>query len=322
MPHSRPVSIHDLSVPVVRVLAAHVDALVDLVLPRGCASCGVDGPAVCPACSIALAAAAASGPRQLTAGSRPGRRLACSAAAVYGGTVRSLLLAYKERRRREVGWELASLLATALAAAPGPASARPPRPPPGADGPAGDGVAGGGVAGGGLSGGGLSGGGAAGCGRGLVELVIVPVPSRPSARASRGFDHVARLAHLAAADLRRGGIQARVLPALRLCREPADQSGLGALERRINVAGVFEATSPGPPPARRAEARVEVIVVDDIVTTGATLTAAAAALRSAAWPVRAGAAVAATPLARGRPGPATTRPGQRVNFPAEGVGQV
>lgn len=50
------------------------------------------------------------------------------------------------------------------------------------------------------------------------------------------------------------------------------QTGLARSQRGTNVAGVF--TAPGPAPAR-------VLLVDDVYTTGATASAAAAALRTA-----------------------------------------
>jgi len=50
------------------------------------------------------------------------------------------------------------------------------------------------------------------------------------------------------------------------------QRGLSLLERRRNVRGAFQATGPAPP---------GVCVVDDVYTSGATVNAAALALRKA-----------------------------------------
>ena len=60
-------------------------------------------------------------------------------------------------------------------------------------------------------------------------------------------------------------------------RETKSQTELTADERRDNVARAFVAESPAKP----AETRV--IVIDDVLTTGATLCAAAAAVSTAGW---------------------------------------
>ena len=108
---------------------------------------------------------------------------------------------------------------------------------------------------------------------------LVPVPSSRRAARLRGGDHVRRLADRAA----RSGPH-RVVPALRLDRAVADSVGLSAVQRRRNIEGAMAAR--GPAARRRA------VLVDDIVTTGATLAEAARALSAAGWDV-AGAVVVA-----------------------------
>ncbi|MGB4778131.1 ComF family protein [Microbacterium sp.] len=108
------------------------------------------------------------------------------------------------------------------------------------------------------------------------DVVVVPVPSSRAAFRRRGH-HVAELI------ARRGGLEVARL--LRVDAATADQRLLGRGERAANVAGSMRARgAPG----------VQVIVVDDVVTTGATLREAARALEAAGATVRGAAAVAST----------------------------
>ncbi|MEU1124360.1 ComF family protein [Streptomyces sp. NPDC005899] len=107
-------------------------------------------------------------------------------------------------------------------------------------------------------------------------LLLVPVPSAKRATAARGHDPTRRIALAAAAGLRRGGTGARVLPVLRQRRVVADQAGLGGRARQVNVAGALE-VAPG---GRRLLRGGRVWLVDDLLTTGASLAEAARAVRS------------------------------------------
>lgn len=102
--------------------------------------------------------------------------------------------------------------------------------------------------------------------RGLLGEVVTWVPGRRRDALRRGYDHAEVLAKGVARVL---GLPAR--PLLRRTGDPADQTTLGAAARRLNVRGVFtgEACPDG------------VVLVDDVVTTGATATACAGALRLA-----------------------------------------
>jgi predicted amidophosphoribosyltransferase len=122
------------------------------------------------------------------------------------------------------------------------------------------------------------------------ELLVVPVPSNRQAVRSRGQDHTLRLARRATATARGAGIPVRCSPALRLIRRTADQAALAATARAANLDGALE-VAPG---WRRLVRGRAVIVIDDVITTGATLAEAARALRAAGALVPCVAVVAAT----------------------------
>jgi len=123
-----------------------------------------------------------------------------------------------------------------------------------------------------------------------APVCLVPVPSARSARRRRGEDVVRRLANVAASELRRDGRRVAVVPALRHARAVRDSAGLGATERARNLAGAFVVD-------RRAIARLEgaaVVVVDDLITTGATLAECSTALEVTGLTPVACATIAAT----------------------------
>jgi predicted amidophosphoribosyltransferase len=124
------------------------------------------------------------------------------------------------------------------------------------------------------------------------QPLLVPVPSSRSAARQRGGDHLLRLVAEVAPQ---HGLD--VLPALRLPGRVRDSAGLSATQRSANLAHRMRAI---PVISERP-----VLIVDDIVTTGATLTEASRALQAAGWQVCGAAVIAATKLRRaehrGRP---------------------
>ena len=112
---------------------------------------------------------------------------------------------------------------------------------------------------------------------GADPLWLVPVPSTRAATVSRGQDPMLRMARVAAARLRASGRAAAVLPALTHRRRVSDQAGLGRRARAENLAGALAVRASS---ARMLGER-PVVLVDDVVTSGATLAEAARALRAA-----------------------------------------
>ena len=240
-----------------RAVAGLGATLIDLALPETCAGCGATGPVLCRACTQALHAE----PRPCPPDPMPATLPTPWAAAAYAGPVRTALAAHKEDGRLALVRPLGDALGRAVTAAalsfpasaalslpscpgksrlsPGPRVLPERRPhPPG--------------------------------------LLVVPVPSNRVAVRARGQDHSLRLARRAAAYARSVGIPARCAPALHLVRSTADQAGLTAERRAVNLDGALAVM----PAWRAIVSGGLVVVVDDVITTGATLAEAARALRA------------------------------------------
>ncbi|MBW3086788.1 hypothetical protein KEM60_03017 [Austwickia sp. TVS 96-490-7B] len=125
-----------------------------------------------------------------------------------------------------------------------------------------------------------------------LQVDVVPIPSSAAARRRRGDAPLERVAELACAAITMAdpmlpGPRVTCRPrTLRLIRRVADQAGLDSSGRAANLAGAFAVR-------RVAEADL-VILVDDVLTTGATLTEATRCLRMGTRAVVGAAVVAAT----------------------------
>jgi len=110
--------------------------------------------------------------------------------------------------------------------------------------------------------------------------LLVPVPLSSRRRRQRGYNQAAAIA--------RGLGRCWNLPVsasvLRRARDTGTQTALSPSERLRNMAAAFAAA--GPATVRTAEGAADppIILVDDVLTTGATLVACATALGGAGWP--------------------------------------
>ena len=106
--------------------------------------------------------------------------------------------------------------------------------------------------------------------RGLPAVdALVPVPLHPSREARRGYNQAGEIARFAAEIL---ALPVADRIAMRV-RATEEQAALPAIVRRVNVSGAFEIRAGAVPAA--------VAIVDDVLTTGATVDALAQALRRA-----------------------------------------
>jgi predicted amidophosphoribosyltransferase len=242
--------------PAVRYALA---AALELVLPSSCAAChGVATGPLCGPCRAGVrSASGCAGP----AGPRPppAAMPRCWAGACFDGAVRLAVTAYKDEGRRDLRDELARLLGAALTRAVADPAVRH---------------------------------------RMTLgeQVLVVPVPTARASRRRRGDDPVAALAR-AATDavgalpqeldvpqarrrIARGGLsspQLVVATALVHTRRVADQAQLDRMARARNQAGAMAVGAAW----RGVVQGAACVVVDDVVTTGATLAEAARALHAA-----------------------------------------
>ncbi|UMP06142.1 ComF family protein [Amycolatopsis sp. EV170708-02-1] len=185
--------------------------ILDLLIPARCASCGAPGAPCCAICQTAWGSLSEiiRGP---TAGLVP-----VYALAPYADDARRLILAYKERGRRDLAPSFGLAVAEALVQLPEP------------------------------------------------EPCLVPVPSRRSASRVRGGPHVRRVAEECVKVLADKGKAATVAPVLKLGAGVRDAVGLTRAQRSANLDGRIRLVA--------GACREKVVLLDDVITTGATAAA-------------------------------------------------
>lgn len=255
--------------------------LLSLVVPVECAACLAPDTPLCAPCARSLRRATAAprrveehAPSLVTHDGEP--LLRAVAAGRYRGELAHAVLAFKRHGTPAIAAELASALARSLKAAVG------------------------------------SGGASAGF-EARGELWIVPVPTSTAAFVRRGFDPLGLLVARLSREGRLPGGTARAQVLRR--RRPrihellssavsaaaewtgaghgAGQKSLRRGQRRGRVAGSFEVRGSR---ARRSLAGRRVVVVDDVLTTGATLREATRALEDAGAVVLGAAVICFVPV--------------------------
>ncbi|MDR7301286.1 ComF family protein [Haloactinomyces albus] len=125
----------------------------------------------------------------------------------------------------------------------------------------------------------------------VMAFRLVPAPSRVSMSRRRGGAHMTRIGRWAASALTAAGRPVAVADCLALSRGTRDSVGLGSAERVRNLSGrVLLRTRRLPPSC------TPVVLLDDVITTGATAVSCVRALESAG--VRVAAVLALTATAR------------------------
>jgi predicted amidophosphoribosyltransferase len=212
--------------------------LVDLVLPESCAVCDDAVAPLCPRC-VDLLLAVTTPPREARPDPPPAGMPFAVTSGEYAGALAAAVHAFKDEDRRDLLGLLAPLLAAALEQALARDEA---------------------------------------CRSALARragpVLVVPAPSRATARRRRGDAPTARLARAAVAGF--APDEVRIADVLRLRGRVRDQATLGAEARFANLAGAARVVRRGPPVGGAC-----CVVVDDVVTTGSTLVESARALRAA-----------------------------------------
>ena len=235
-----------------------------LVLPADCVVCGAEDEALCPECSAALRKQTAqpfraehSADALMSVAGHP--LLPVVAAGEYRDALSQTILAFKNHGRTELGPQLSRCLARALNTAATAHLATPPL------------------------------------------ILLVPIPSTGSGWRRRGYDPVALLLRTLVREGRLPS-EMEVVPMLRIkTRLPwhrRHQKGLGRAARRRNIRNTMTIKRKFGDRFRlqakpSGQDSFELVVVDDVLTTGSTLREAAKTLQFSGFRVRAAVVLAA-----------------------------
>lgn len=229
----------------VGIVARSLRATLEMSLPTTCGGCGAAGATWCARCAAEAGRVTFSGgPRRVIPRPTPAGYPPTWATTPYDASTRAALVAFKDADRRD----LETVLAPMLSAAIGAALATDPQ---------------------------LR----AVLTSGNRPVFVVPVPSSRSAVRRRGDAPLELLTRAALGPAARKGSTGQLIfsPALRIRRRVADQAGLDHLQRAANVEHAMQVK----PRWQASICGGACLLIDDVLTTGATLAEAARALREA-----------------------------------------